>query len=904
MSCPSRRSSSLQTRVLLALVAVLGGTPAPGSAQSSCQIGLRDAEKSYAVGLFAAVPGQLAPCFKQGTSRTDLTAAYSLLARSYLAADEPAQARQAVSDLLRTDSAFEPGEPPRFAQLVAQVRREQSAVQVTSVSKSKESLREAPATVLVVTAEEIERRGYLDLEQVLHDLPGFDISRTGDTVYSSIFQRGFHAQGRNLILLDGVEQNDLSSNDAQLSRQYALSNVDRVEVVYGPASTMYGANAFTGVINVITKEPEALVAENRRLGVAAQAAGGGLNTRYADLTLAGRDGGGIVSWSMTGRLYHDDNTGLSRFPQYRYDFSAVDYRSRLRFTGIDAQFFDNFCTSPAYYTCVRDAPGKFSVEVTPAGEDLARRLDRQFLAANRFRFSAPADDWSVYGKLRVSNLVLGIELWRTQEGMPALGSLVQDGHSSWAPRQTHAYLKYVQPVSRELTFNAFFRYQQSGLDAARSRIFSLQTYANGPLTVFNLPTLPQVVGSGFRDSSSEFHGELNLVYEASPKLTAVGGLEFGRRSVQSVPDQFDTTTGEGFTGFHAPFQIEHTDLAAYLQASYRVAKALKLVLAGRLNYNAVNTLPIPAYVVTPSDILPTGGTVLGRGYGTVFSPRAAAVYSPSPALALKAVYSEAFKDPTDAEKYGTITSLRLVPPNVELKPERVRNYELGASWQPRAHLALQASAYQSRYGGLVALAATACGPARICGQYHNSDDFRIRGFQVDGHYRLGGTEISGNYTFTSPFKVHPLDAFGRHPLLDAAGRPIGELRVGDIASHHVNLGVNRDWPRRLNTDLRLRYVGPRPTGRNTTDSANPLDHIASHTEVQATVSYRGVLPGTTLQLIVDNLFGRLYYDPGTEPILGVASVPQPGRTIYLRLISGLGRPLAADRERGGGTAAP
>ncbi|HXO27676.1 MAG TPA: TonB-dependent receptor plug domain-containing protein, partial [Thermoanaerobaculia bacterium] len=290
--------------VELATLGLLVAAVVPGTAQQTpCESGLHDAAKSYEVGLFGAVPEQLAPCFQQRTSRTMQADAYALLARAYLAADEPAKARQAVSDLLRANPTFEAGAPPRFAQLVAQVRREESTVQVTSVSKSSESLREAPATVVVVTADEIERRGYLDLEQVLHDLPGFDISRTGDLVYSSIFQRGFRAQGRNLLLLDGVEQNDISSNAAQLSRQYALSNIDRVEVVYGPASTMYGANAFTGVINIITKEPETLIPEDKRLGFTVQAAAGGLHTRYADLTAAGKDSSGNVSWSVTSRLY-------------------------------------------------------------------------------------------------------------------------------------------------------------------------------------------------------------------------------------------------------------------------------------------------------------------------------------------------------------------------------------------------------------------------------------------------------------------------------------------------------------------------------------------------------------------------------------------------------------------------
>jgi outer membrane receptor protein involved in Fe transport len=892
LAAPANRASRPGAPIVgLAALGLLAVAAVPGAAQTPCESGLRDATKSYEAGLFGAVPEQLAPCFRQRTSRARQAEAYALLARTYLAADEPAKARQAVSDLLRANPAFEAGPPPRFAQLVAQVRREESTVRVTSVSKSSESLREAPATVMVVTAEEIERRGYLDLEQVLHDLPGFDISRTGDLVYSSIFQRGFHAQGRNLLLLDGVEQNDISSNAAQLSRQYALSNIDRVEVVYGPASTMYGANAFTGVINIITKEPEALIAEDKRLGLTVQAAAGGLHTRYADLTAAGRDRSGIVSWSVTSRLYKADDEGLSRFPGYRFDYSGVDYRNAVKWDAtrpVD-------CGSSPLFTCTGPSSGQ---QLSDAGVQLARQLDSQFLQANHFHFSDPTDDWSVYAKLKISNLLLGFELWRTQEGLPALGSLVQDGQSTWAPRQTLAYLKYTQPVGRDLTFNAFVRFQQAELDPSRSRSFGLVTYANGTLFIQDLldPTTQQpfALVTAFRDLSNQIRGELSLVYEPSPRFSAVGGVELWKSSIQSSVDQFDPVTGNEVPELRSPFQVEHTDVGVYAQTAYKLAKTLRLVLAGRLSYNALSTVPFTIFV-------PTLETISGHGYGTLFSPRAAVVYTPAPAWVLKAIYSEAFKDPTDAEKFGNSAlapAMSLVVPTEVLTPEKVRNFELSAGWQPNDSLSVQASAYQASYTKLVTFhqLPSACFPIAFCGIYQNSGDFRIRGLQLEGRYRLAGTEIWGNYTLTSPYSLDPRDFMG-DPLRDASGNPIHRLRIGDIASHQANLGLNRDWLRRLNTDLRLNWVGARPTGQKTTDAANPLARIGAYANVGATVSYRGVLPGTTLQLIVDNLLNRVYFDPGTRPELGVAMVPQPGRTIYLRIITGLGLPFRASESR-------
>jgi len=871
---------------------VLLAAAAPAAAQTPCETGLQAAEKSYGRGQFTEVAAQLAPCLQERTSRTLQAQAYSLLARAYLAADEPAKARQAVSDLLRVDPTFEPGPPPRFGQLVAEMRRAQATVEVTSVSKTKESQFEAPATVVVITAEEIERRGYLDLEQVLHDLPGLDVATTRDYTYSTISVRGFlsGSTGRNLLLLDGVEQNDLSTNIVYLSRQYPLSDIDRVEVVYGPASTMYGANAYTGVINVITKTPESLVADDKRLSLTAQAAAGGLHTRYGDMTLAGKDTSGNVSWLLASRYYHDDDTELSRFPQYRYDYTGVDYRDTLRLVGPLAQLFNSIhpCGASPYYACRFDAGGRLSsIELTDAGESFARQLDRQFVQQNHFVFRDPSDDWMVYGKLRLANLVLGVELWRNQEGQSQVPSLYQDGSSSWTPRQTLLYLRYAQPLGRELTLNALIRYQQSGLDRSGTTDNILHTYANGSLGLWNLvspctgsPTGDPALGCPSQpwdqkaivgDLSSQVRSEINLVYDPSPKFSAVGGIEFWKSSIQSSWDQTSSTPDGMLVPLVTAEQIEHTDLAAYFQASYRLREALKVVLAGRLNYNTIDN------------------RAGASGFGLLFSPRAAVVYTPAAGrLVWKAIYSEAFKDPTDAEKFGTFPGVNGFPSG-GLDPEKVRNYELDGGWHPSDALSLDAAAYQADYSGLVAYRFVAgCTQVSGCFQFQNLNRYRVRGAQLDARYRLGKTEISGNYTWTAPFQLDPKDLFG-NPLPDAGGRPLRQLRIADIAAQRANLGANRDLLAHLNADLRLRYVGTLPPREETNDLSPPRGRIGSHVEAQATLSYRNLIPGTTLQLIVDNLFDRTYYEPNKEPVIGTV-IPTPGRIVVLRVITGLGRP--------------
>lgn len=128
------------------------------------------------------------------------------------------------------------------------------ATKVVTASRAEEDVGSAPATVIVLQRADLERRGYLQLSEVLDDLPGMDVVRPyGDNFVRSYWrgERGTIGEPY-LLLLDGLVLNHLYFNtaDGPLAA-LPLSNVERIEVVYGPASALYGANALRGVINEI-----------------------------------------------------------------------------------------------------------------------------------------------------------------------------------------------------------------------------------------------------------------------------------------------------------------------------------------------------------------------------------------------------------------------------------------------------------------------------------------------------------------------------------------------------------------------------------------------------------------------------------------------------------------------------
>ena len=131
-------------------------------------------------------------------------------------------------------------------------------IQVVTASKRPQQLSKVPATVHVITAEQIRGNGYFTLEDALAELPGFQF-RNIIGFNSYVFQRGVPNQNNLLLLLvDGVQINELNSGGFYGGGQFNLSNVKQIEVVYGPGSSLYGTNAVSGIVNIITYSPEDL----------------------------------------------------------------------------------------------------------------------------------------------------------------------------------------------------------------------------------------------------------------------------------------------------------------------------------------------------------------------------------------------------------------------------------------------------------------------------------------------------------------------------------------------------------------------------------------------------------------------------------------------------------------------
>lgn len=171
---------------------------------------------------------------------------------------------------------------------------------------------EAPASVTVVTREQIQRSGYRTLADILRRVQGFYI--TYDRQYSYIGVRGFSNPGdyntRVLLMVDGHRLNDAIFEQAMAGTEFTIDVdlIDHVEITRGPASSLYGTNAVFGVINVITRKASDLN------GIEAASDAGSFNTYRGRLSY-GREIAGIQTL-LSGTFYGSQGPRQLYYPEY------------------------------------------------------------------------------------------------------------------------------------------------------------------------------------------------------------------------------------------------------------------------------------------------------------------------------------------------------------------------------------------------------------------------------------------------------------------------------------------------------------------------------------------------------------------------------------------------------------
>ena len=190
-------------------------------------------------------------------------------------------------------------------------------VKVVTASGYPQTISEAPSTITVITKQQIEERGYEQLEDALRDVPGIDMIHINGYAPTLIYFRGMYGAEnlRALLMIDGIVENNILGTNDLAGPAYPMHNVERIEIIWGPVSALYGENAFGGVINIITKKG------NDVNGVHAEGGFGSFNTSFERINIGERKSN--LEYAISGSLYSTDGPRFTnRDPQY--DASYVD----------------------------------------------------------------------------------------------------------------------------------------------------------------------------------------------------------------------------------------------------------------------------------------------------------------------------------------------------------------------------------------------------------------------------------------------------------------------------------------------------------------------------------------------------------------------------------------------------
>ncbi|GEM_PF-2104847 len=198
-------------------------------------------------------------------------------------------------------------------------------VEVVTASRSKKSIKQLPNTIFVISRNEILQNNYMTLVDVLKDLPGIKVSQPGDGTHGETFlMSGLYGNYYTQIMVDGIPIKPSVVDGIPIAEQINMKNVDRIEVLYRPASALYGADALAGIVNIITFHPN----ENKTYAEIIKSKDYTATSFYTNLVVGEGEKrlkvnvSGVFSKSSDENIYSNDTTV---FPKYNVFKQKIVY---------------------------------------------------------------------------------------------------------------------------------------------------------------------------------------------------------------------------------------------------------------------------------------------------------------------------------------------------------------------------------------------------------------------------------------------------------------------------------------------------------------------------------------------------------------------------------------------------
>ena len=700
-------------------------------------------------------------------------------------------------------------------------------VPIVTATTFKEKPSDTPASAIVISEEIIKDRGYSSLLELLEDIPQIEIGHhvTAGNI-RSLTVMGINGIERFQVMIDGVRATPLTGNLLVLGHQFSLANAKQVEIILGPMSSLYGADVFSGVINIVTKSGN-------------EGPEGTISTEFGDFRQR--------NFSLIAKLRPEKGEEAKNHP-------ALSITTNRFFT--DGPFMPKYY--PKEFTWynnqfqsgrVLNSPGSTSeskVPFTPFSLEEQTDFLHARLNFRSFEFgliSMTETHSSSVGVLPQFTIYGESTIFRTRYNT-IYGKYTHTSPDNRWNLQSQVSHQFYE-VSPETNFINNFSSYKPAYKYARDKSwsieerYSLKIRENRHLTLGltyqkhdSLPRTADLSHPLDRDTAPENQG---FIYP---------GSDLGTLNPNGIPLK--------------TYKFNYENVGGYAQMHLNPDSRYQVILGARFDDNSL--------------------------YGSSFNPRIGVVYKPDEKSNCKLLYGTAFLAPPPDKTYahfgsfvadpanpGAIKSYYMHVPNPDLKPEKIGSLQAEYSYKLRQNKKLTLSIYDSHIADLHQVESLGAGTSS--------------GQPVDtlAHWtNLGNARAYGGslrYDAICSLKKMKMNLFAAYSYSngDVAGNPLPYS-----ARHSGRFGLTLK-EKRWTVSPRVIHQGK--SYLQFKDSSGKFLTNKGFTTANLFVKYRLSRTSSeesSLFLNVQNLFDKRYYNPGfADGSVGFSNAPQ-----YPRFISG------------------
>ena len=566
---------------------------------------------------------------------------------------------------------------------------------VVTATQTERAVTEVAASVTILDAETIEASSARNLQDLLRRTPAIDLAETSGMAAranSSLVMRGVPGTKRALLLVDGLPANDLGIGTLAALSLVPLASVERAEVVRGPFSSLYGANAFAGAINAITRPGEGPPAADFF------ASGGAAG--YYQLGASVRGESGPVAYAFTtdrrkmDNVYNRDTRVVPRVaedgslqqqtvPLRNVGYEDVRLTGRLDFSASDAWDVTLLPRISQYETGL-DMSSRLPVAVDEHKRDTAVNLG----GILRYNGSGPLS-----AQIRTSYR------YSTQR-------LFQENFTLAPTLQTTIVDPPGPAVSESVTHGVFPFAALTGQDTDFRSVLVEPQITWAPNLAHTVVLGASYTGERGAFGDSTIADRSNLLGSDQALARVAAGIQAGM-AAGGVPNPTVTLVRAPAIGDVFPLsqgQRERFDIfSAYVQDEWVLADRLRLVPGLRYDRHSE--------------------------FGSVGSPKVSLLYALTPTTRVRTSAGRAFRAPSLFELFGNVVFHGPIPglPNPELDPEHITSFDGGIQHEVSRALRTEMNVFHNDMTDLIQLVIS---PQRDHFDWVNVADARSTGLEL------------------------------------------------------------------------------------------------------------------------------------------------------------------------------